>query len=243
MVIVMRLFKGGPNVKEMETNRDVEGLINALTDNKYWVREQVVLALGRMGDARAVEPLIQMLNDKEVYVRQSAVEVLGNMGDARAVAALNAHARLDEIIVVAKNVNSGLAYNLVFTEKRMVLLHVIDIAKTDEDWGILSVVLGGPIARNLMLGHQNAQKNRKEAEYSGLTLDEKLKIDKENVAVNYDEIKKIKFGKHSYKLYLSLAHDRWYNTRWFSLSKEDYAELVKVLPTIDLLKDKLEIKT
>jgi HEAT repeat protein len=74
-----------PDIEKMKAERDVEGLIKALND-KYWVvREKAVLALGYigyMGDPRAVKPLTRALRDKDYRVRGKAAEVLGEMVDA-----------------------------------------------------------------------------------------------------------------------------------------------------------------
>jgi hypothetical protein len=52
-----RLFK--PDVKNLEQNNDVEGLIKALGYKEdYEVRCNAADALGRIGDPRAVQPLI-----------------------------------------------------------------------------------------------------------------------------------------------------------------------------------------
>jgi HEAT repeat protein len=52
------------DVKKMQANKDVEGLIRALKDKDYDVRKGVIGALGKIGDAMAVEPLIEALKDE-----------------------------------------------------------------------------------------------------------------------------------------------------------------------------------
>ena len=49
------------------------------------VRQEAVLALGKIGDARAVEPLCAALKDRSSNIRQHAASALGKIGDARAV--------------------------------------------------------------------------------------------------------------------------------------------------------------
>jgi len=64
----------------------VEPLIQALGDERHFVREPAALALGWLNDPRAVEPLIRALEtDKHQFVRWRAAGALGNLGDPRAV--------------------------------------------------------------------------------------------------------------------------------------------------------------
>lgn len=100
----MSLF-GPPDVKKLEDQRNVEGLIRLLSYqfaprdvNVKWqteaekqaerIRGDAAAALGRIGDARAVDPLIGViLRDKNyfIYERNKAMEGLANIRDARAV--------------------------------------------------------------------------------------------------------------------------------------------------------------
>lgn len=75
----------GPDIKKMKTNKDVEGLIEALKHKDLTVRRQAAEALGELGDDRAVEPLIGALKDKDTWLRWCAAEALGKIGDERAV--------------------------------------------------------------------------------------------------------------------------------------------------------------
>jgi HEAT repeat protein len=81
----MGLFK--PNVEKMERNKDVKGLIQAISKGaavKGGVRFEAIWALQRIGEP-AVEPLIQALKDKDKVIRFGAADALGRIGDARAV--------------------------------------------------------------------------------------------------------------------------------------------------------------
>lgn len=68
----------------------VTALINALEDPDDDTREEIIAALGRIGDTRAVAPLIERLHDKDTNVRAAAVDALGDLGDASALPALQA---------------------------------------------------------------------------------------------------------------------------------------------------------
>jgi hypothetical protein len=76
-----------PNVKRLEENNDVEGLIRALGYEKNSVvRIQAAQALGKIGDPRAVDPLIAALKDYSLC--DTVAEALGEIGDPRAVVPL-----------------------------------------------------------------------------------------------------------------------------------------------------------
>lgn len=81
----MGIFGRKPNIKKLEANRDINGLIEALKHKDTGVRRNAVGALGRLGDTTAVEPLLEVLNDEDFYVRGDAAKALGEIGDERAV--------------------------------------------------------------------------------------------------------------------------------------------------------------
>ncbi len=74
-------------VERLKTNKDVEGLTNALHDVNPDVRENAALALGEIGDLGAIEPLIEVLKDghQSDWVRRAAIDALGKMGGESAV--------------------------------------------------------------------------------------------------------------------------------------------------------------
>ena len=72
------------DVKRMEAEKDVDGLLKALGDGGPSVRRDAY-ALGKMGDERAVEPLIKALSNDDWNICQIAAAALGPIGDARAV--------------------------------------------------------------------------------------------------------------------------------------------------------------
>lgn len=83
----MGIFDRKPNVEKLKAKRDVEGLIKALSFEKYRdvdLTRDAVEALGKIGEP-AVERLIQALKDDEEGVRWSAAEALQNIPDKRAV--------------------------------------------------------------------------------------------------------------------------------------------------------------
>lgn len=62
----MGLFKS--KVEKMKAKRDVEGLIKALKDEDWNVREAAASALGEIGDKRAVKPLKDALEAEYVFL-------------------------------------------------------------------------------------------------------------------------------------------------------------------------------
>jgi len=92
--------RGGPDIKEMEKQRDVEALIRALSDEDEDVRVAAGEALGRMNDPRAVEPLIAELKDEDSVDRGLVALVLGHLvteiGDRRVLEALIAALKDDD---------------------------------------------------------------------------------------------------------------------------------------------------
>jgi HEAT repeat protein len=64
----------------------VAGLLEALEDELWVVREAAAQSLGLIGDLRAVEPLLRKAKtDRDMGVRESCIKALGEFGDARSV--------------------------------------------------------------------------------------------------------------------------------------------------------------
>lgn len=77
-----------PNIEKMEENKDVEGLIKALTHGDSGIRGLAVLALGRIGDPTAAGPIIQLLKDNDYHVRWAAAWVVAGIAGIEAVGPL-----------------------------------------------------------------------------------------------------------------------------------------------------------
>ena len=77
-----------PNVQELKSKKDVDGLIEALKyKDDHNIRLTAASALGTVGDSRAVDPLIAALDD-QMEVNEMAALALGEIGDPRAVESL-----------------------------------------------------------------------------------------------------------------------------------------------------------
>jgi HEAT repeat protein len=81
-------FSRRPNVLQLKSRGDVDGLIEALGyQDDHNIRLAAATALGRIGDSRAVDPLVSALEDQP-RVREVAAMALGEIGDHRAVDSL-----------------------------------------------------------------------------------------------------------------------------------------------------------
>ncbi len=74
----MGLFK--PNIQKMQKKRDVPGLIRALNDKDFFIRDAAAKALTQIGDIQAIKPLVDALKDKNRNMRWSAATSLGKLG-------------------------------------------------------------------------------------------------------------------------------------------------------------------
>jgi len=70
------IFGGSPNIEKLQKNRDVDGLIKALSHSQTYIREQAAHALGGIKDARSIEPLSQALSDQSSDVQLKAAQSL-----------------------------------------------------------------------------------------------------------------------------------------------------------------------
>lgn len=82
----MRLFK--PNVPHMQAQKNIDGLVKALTDRDVEIREGATRALGELSYPRVVMPLCSALRDTEWTVRLTAIEALSQINDPRSIEAL-----------------------------------------------------------------------------------------------------------------------------------------------------------
>jgi HEAT repeat protein len=129
----MPLF-GLPNVKKMEAQGDVKGLIRVLRSKHESVRNSAADALARIGEP-AVEPLIAALKDESTQVRDTAVVALGKTGDARAMEPLIAALKAESVL-------RPLAYDaLVEIGKHTSVVEPLIAALKDQDQDIRLVAI------------------------------------------------------------------------------------------------------
>lgn len=82
--ILMAQF-GLSDVEKLVEEKDVAGLIKALSYKDGNIRQLATEALGEIGDQRAVDPLIKKINDIDNVVGGKAAQALGKIGDTKAV--------------------------------------------------------------------------------------------------------------------------------------------------------------
>ncbi|WP_319642264.1 HEAT repeat domain-containing protein [Methanovulcanius yangii] len=96
LTFVVMTPHGLTNVSLLEEEKNIDGLILALTDPMFPVRGDAAKALGKIGDPHAVEPLIGILtDDPKDLVRGLAAQALGQIGDSRAIGPLIASVNTD----------------------------------------------------------------------------------------------------------------------------------------------------
>ena len=74
MKLLDEIFK--PNIEKLEMNKDVHGLIKALRNTWYRVREDAAEALLKIVDPTALKPLISALKDGDDEMRRNVAEAL-----------------------------------------------------------------------------------------------------------------------------------------------------------------------
>lgn len=92
-----RKLLGPPNIENLKSRRDLDGLVKALHyQDSPQVRQQAARALGEMGDRKALNPLLSVLqNSKEQQsVRWNAATAIGQLKDAGG---------LKPLLVIAQN--------------------------------------------------------------------------------------------------------------------------------------------
>ncbi len=94
-----------PNVKKLEKNMDIDGLLDTLQYKDDKIQKKAVVALGNVGDHRAVEPLIKIINVDQnkssgseiIKLRILAAEALGKIGGKKAFIGLTDSLKFDHI--------------------------------------------------------------------------------------------------------------------------------------------------
>jgi HEAT repeat protein len=93
-----------PDIKKMERNKDVNGLMKALSfENDESIRRDAAFALGKISDSSTVDPIINELNYEKNNVINSSVNDVGESTIEQLINSLN-----NENIDVRKNAASAL---------------------------------------------------------------------------------------------------------------------------------------
>lgn len=81
-------WKNKPNISKMKDNKDVKGLIKALSYKDESIRLRAIKALGILGDPEAIEPLIKLLSHS--FLGNYATFSLGKIGKPAVKPLINA---------------------------------------------------------------------------------------------------------------------------------------------------------
>ena len=93
-----------PDIKKMELNKDVKGLMKALSfENDESIRRDAAFALGKISDSSTVDPIINELNYEKKDVINSSNSDIGESTIEQLINSLN-----NENIDVRKNAASAL---------------------------------------------------------------------------------------------------------------------------------------
>lgn len=95
------------DVAELKSARDVSGLLQALQEPNWRVRQQAAEALGELRSEQAIDPLVAAQEDENSNVRWTAVWALGQIGGERALQAL-----VDALDSEAQDVQNAAEYAL-----------------------------------------------------------------------------------------------------------------------------------
>jgi HEAT repeat protein len=83
-VPAMPLF-GPPDIQQLASKRDVQGLIKALSYKDAAIRTAAADALAPLKDPMAVDPLVELLTDEDANVRRAVIRALAARGGIRVV--------------------------------------------------------------------------------------------------------------------------------------------------------------
>ena len=108
----------------------VEPLIAELQDLNSPHRREVILSLGRMGDARAIRPLLAAVIDPDPNIRVAAVDALNGVSDPDVVASL-----INALKDPSKNVRAVAAAGLGKAGDAAAVEPLLAVL-TDEDWAV-----------------------------------------------------------------------------------------------------------
>jgi hypothetical protein len=149
----------------------------------------------------------------------------------------NSERQIALVKVKETGVFSNADYDLYVTNGRMVFIHT----KSTKNWGLLGGLAGAAVQTAL-----ESRKKRSNGQSDKAELDELLKSNKKNFELTYDDIEKVKLYKvlrnRHLEIYLKKLnvdlHAKSLEFGW--LSEEHFEKLSAVLPTVSMLKGKIE---
>ena len=129
-------------------------------------------------------------------------------------------------------------YDVYFTDKRIAIVCMGHNTRFDEVSAPRSFLFG--IAPEALINPDDKRKNKQtiENEINSLPLDEKLKLSKKSCFYTYEEIEEVKLVPGKKPKFVILSKEC---VSKFAPNEEQFRHLIDLLPTIEVLKDKLSI--
>ena len=127
-IALLLLTACGPDIDSLRAEGDVQGLIEALSDDSAEIRADAARALGQLsasGASEAVDPLLGALADDDADVRAAAAQALGRIGDETAIVPL-LRAMDDDAAVVREDAEFAFTTLLSHSHSRAAAAELVD---------------------------------------------------------------------------------------------------------------------
>ena len=130
-------------------------------------------------------------------------------------------------------------YDVYFTDKRIAIVCMGHSRRFDSEISERRSYLFG-VAPEALANSDEQRKNRQimEAQIKELTLDEKMKLSKKSCFYTYGEIEEVKLTSGKKPKFVILSQEC---VSKFSPNEEQFKQLTDLLPTLEILKNKLSI--
>lgn len=152
---------------------------------------------------------------------------------------LDLERQLGIIVNILLPLDIATRYDVYFTDKRLAIVCMGKADQSDHE-ALESRSLFPGITPAVIMNTFEERKNRQilEEQISKLTLDEKLKLSKKSCFYSYDEIVEVKLVSGKKNKFIILSKEC---VSKFAPDEEQFKQLADLLPTLELLKNKLSI--
>jgi hypothetical protein len=152
---------------------------------------------------------------------------------------LNSERQLGTVVDLLLPLDITTRYDIYFTDKRIAIVCMGHNNRLDSGLSQSRSYLFG-IAPEALTSADEQRKNRQmiEEQIKELPLDEKLEISKKSCFYTYDEIEEVKLVSGKKHKFTILSKDC---VSKFAPNEEQFKQLIALLPTIEMLKNKLSI--
>ena len=151
----------------------------------------------------------------------------------------DSESQLGIIVDLLLPLDSTTRYDVYFTNKRIAIVCMGLSSRFDSGISESRSYLFG-VAPEALMNTNEQRKNRQmmEAQIKELTLDEKMKLSRKSCFYTYDEMEKVKLISGKKLKFIILSKEC---VSKFSPDEEQFKQLTNLLPTIEMLKNKLSI--